>query len=180
MSARSISLAMENENSSEETVLCLINIKNRKPFVLIDDMDSSAFFKGINFKGGTAEYEKDLFEVEEVEVSINELTPEQSAAIKKLNNEEMKKSIEQASTSENGDVKYSATRLTFYRRLIEPLTDNQKIVISCRDGEFVMTKHQFKDVFSNVCQSVSYKIDGNYSYAKTPGKAYQFKLRKTK
>jgi hypothetical protein len=71
---------------------------------------------------------------------------------------------------------YEASRLLFKKNIIELLDWDQTFAVRIKDKneEFVFTKKQFYDTFDNVVNSDSYKLNGNYSYSKTPSKAYKF------
>lgn len=76
-------------------------------------------------------------------------------------------------------VHYSATRLTFKRDVIEPLANDDVIIIDTREGAFKMTKADIYRDFANVIQSASYQEKGNYNYQKLPEKAYRFRMRES-
>jgi hypothetical protein len=71
---------------------------------------------------------------------------------------------------------YEASRLLFKKNIIELLDWDETFTVKIKDKneEFILTKKQFYDTFDNVVNSDSYKLNGNYSYSKTPSKAYKF------
>ncbi len=77
-------------------------------------------------------------------------------------------------------VRYSSTRLTFKRDVIEPLDWDDVIIIDTDvDGTYKMTKADFYRVFDNVVRTDSYRNIGSYNYKPpTPSKARQFLVRR--
>ena len=78
---------------------------------------------------------------------------------------------------------YTSTRFTFLRRVIEPMNDDDILVINVlcaqnpdNDGRFKLTKRQIYKTFNNVINSVAYNRDGNYNYKKTPNRAKQYRV----
>ena len=71
-------------------------------------------------------------------------------------------------------VEYSAYRLLFRADEIEPLSDNDIIIIHTPDGTFRMTIADFYRVFSNVVKTKSYLERRIYHYWRTPKKAMEF------
>lgn len=71
-------------------------------------------------------------------------------------------------------VEYTAYRLLFRADKIEPLSDNDIIIIHAPDGTFRMSKADFYRVFSNVVKTKSYQEKRIYHYWRTPKKAMEF------
>jgi hypothetical protein len=72
---------------------------------------------------------------------------------------------------------YNSARLTFKRDLIEALKPDDIFEVTVNnEGTYRITKRDFYRIFSNVTESKSYQVIGNYNYKKTPSKALQFKL----
>lgn len=73
-------------------------------------------------------------------------------------------------------VTYRHTRLCFRAELIEGLEAEDVFRIICYDGIFQMTKSEFYDVFDNIVNTDSYRLNGIYHSPKAPRKAMQFKI----
>ena len=71
---------------------------------------------------------------------------------------------------------YKSARLTFSKKFIEPLKDDDifTLFVSNTNESFRMTKGQFYETFSNVVASNSYRLNGIYSYTVIPRKTYQY------
>ena len=75
-------------------------------------------------------------------------------------------------------VEYNAARLRFYADKIEPLSDDDIIIIHTNnDGTFQMTKADFNRVFENVANAPCYKRSRYYHYARIPQKAMEFLVK---
>ena len=70
----------------------------------------------------------------------------------------------------------SATRLTFKKKVIDELDDEEVYECIFPEGVFQMTKMEFKEVFKNVVESASYNEGGSYNYATTPKRALKYKV----
>jgi hypothetical protein len=70
--------------------------------------------------------------------------------------------------------RYTSTRLTFKRDVIEPLSDDDRFEIETPEGVFGLTKSEFHRAFSGVVDSESYRDRGLYCYARTPVRARKF------
>lgn len=78
---------------------------------------------------------------------------------------------------ETVQARYSATRLTFKRDVIEQLALHQAFEIETPMGVFRFTKQEFQVVFRNVAESESYRNRGYYNYRELPQRALRFKVR---
>jgi hypothetical protein len=76
-------------------------------------------------------------------------------------------------TNVTPQVTYSHARLSFQRKHIEPLQDDNAFCVVTPEGTFQMTKAQFYEDFDNVVASPSYQ-KGEYHYSKTPEKALKY------
>jgi hypothetical protein len=65
-------------------------------------------------------------------------------------------------------------RLTFVAKSIEPLKADGLFEIQTSEGTFRLTKTEFYEVFRNVVESDSYRLNGVYSYKQMPRKALRF------
>lgn len=74
-------------------------------------------------------------------------------------------------------VEYTAYRLLFRADIIEPLSENDIIIIHAPDGTFKMSKADFYRVFSNVVKTKSYQEKRIYHYWRTPKKAMEFLVK---
>jgi hypothetical protein len=81
-----------------------------------------------------------------------------------------------ATTPTEGIVTYSASRLVFKAKAIEPLRHNERFRVETPEGIYEMTKAEFYESFPNVAKSDSYKANGNYRYSKTPSKALAYRV----
>ena len=70
--------------------------------------------------------------------------------------------------------RYTSTRLTFKRDVIEPMTDDQTFEAETPEGVFRLTKAEFHRAFPEVVGSASYRDRGLYCYARTPVRARKF------
>jgi hypothetical protein len=70
--------------------------------------------------------------------------------------------------------RYPATRLTFKRDVIEPLSANDSFEVETPEGVFRLTKAEFYQSFPWVVASASYRDGGVYNYARTPVRARSF------
>ncbi len=71
---------------------------------------------------------------------------------------------------------WSSPKLTFYKHKIEPLGNKQSFRISVDGtGDYEFTKEEFLSQFNDVCMSMSYRSEGQYSYSQVPDKAQRFK-----
>lgn len=69
---------------------------------------------------------------------------------------------------------YNFSRLCFKASLIEPLKEDEIIIIHTPKCSFQMTKEEFYRTFDNVIKSRSYQEKGIYHYPTIPSKALQF------
>jgi len=73
---------------------------------------------------------------------------------------------------------WSSTRLTFIRRLIEPLALDDIFVIEVSgQATYVMSRRQFEADFPNVVASRAYSEYGSYNYKETPQRASAYIVR---
>ena len=159
-------------------VTCLQNIRSLMYFVLLEsDLPEDKVRVIRPNDGQIVILERGLFQENEFEIDENELTKSQ---INKLNQyiDAMECNTEIEPFPLNVDVRasYTCARFTFSKNCIDPLGDDDRFAIVCRDGTFVMSKADFNLVFSNVSESNSYLIGGSFNYKLTPRKAYQFKV----
>ena len=70
--------------------------------------------------------------------------------------------------------RYTATRLTFKRKVIEPLAPDGLFEVKTPKGLYRFTKREFYAAFPNVVASSSYQQDGYYNYKTAPAKAARF------
>ena len=70
---------------------------------------------------------------------------------------------------------YRASRLTFKRDVIEPLSPDDAFRVVTPIGTFEMTKADFCRVFPNVRETRSYREAGTYNYANLPKAAEEFR-----
>lgn len=157
----------------DETELCLINKKNKDLLVVVVDDTDRDLVKVIATDGRILSLERKLFHPEPVELPVKSLNPEQQEKLRSINQQIETEALE--TVRKVGEiVMYETSRLTFLARIIEPLAPHESFSIICRDGHFTMTKTQFYSTFSNVANSVSYRLNGNYNYSTTPSKAYLY------
>ena len=73
-------------------------------------------------------------------------------------------------------LEYTSARLTFKRDEIEALRDEDyfQVHVTNDNSSYKMTKKEFHDTFSNVINSKSYRVIGDYNYPKTPEKALKY------
>ncbi len=84
---------------------------------------------------------------------------------------------ELASSQRRGlGAQWNSPMLTFYKHKIEPLGGKQSFRISVDGiGDFELTKDEFLAQFNDVCMSVKYRSEGQFSYSQIPDKALRFK-----
>lgn len=71
---------------------------------------------------------------------------------------------------------WNSPKLTFYKHKIEPLASRQSFRISVDGvGDFEFTKEEFLAQFNDVCMSMKYRSEGQFSYPQVPDKAQRFK-----
>jgi hypothetical protein len=73
-------------------------------------------------------------------------------------------------------VRYSATRLLFRRREIEPLGLDECFEVATPAALFRFTKREFYEEFPGVVQSRSYLFGGVYHYPTVPKRAERFRV----
>ncbi len=76
-----------------------------------------------------------------------------------------------------GTVRYSASRLTFKRDVIEPLAEDEAFEVETPFGTFRFTKRQFYEDFPNIPRTESYRSLGIYHGAKLHQKALHRRIR---
>ncbi|WP_163988371.1 hypothetical protein [Pyxidicoccus caerfyrddinensis] len=73
---------------------------------------------------------------------------------------------------------WSSTRLTFIRRLIEPLAPDDIFVVEVSgQATYAMSRRQFEADFPNVVASRAYSEYGSYNYKDTPQRASAYIVR---
>jgi hypothetical protein len=73
---------------------------------------------------------------------------------------------------------WSSTRLTFIRRLIEPLAPDDIFVVEVSgQATYAMSRRQFEADFPNVVASRAYSEYGSYNYKETPQRASAYIVR---
>jgi len=73
---------------------------------------------------------------------------------------------------------WSSTRLTFIKRLIEPLAPDDIFVVEVSGQDtYVMSRRQFETTFPNVVMSRAYSEYGSYNYKDTPHRTTAFIVR---
>jgi hypothetical protein len=73
---------------------------------------------------------------------------------------------------------WSSTRLTFIKRLIEPLAPDDIFVVEVSGQDtYAMSRRQFEATFPNVVASRAYSEYGSYNYKDTPHRASAFIVR---
>lgn len=70
--------------------------------------------------------------------------------------------------------RYSSTRLTFKKAIIDQLGMDDEFEIETSEGLYRFTKREFFEVFGSVVSSVVYSRDGFYNYKTTPEKTGRF------
>lgn len=70
---------------------------------------------------------------------------------------------------------WNASKLTFYKHKIDPLSDSQSFKITIEEvGIFTITKSDFCKLFNDVVISTSYWEEGSFTYSNLPDKAKKF------
>lgn len=70
---------------------------------------------------------------------------------------------------------YSKKRLHFIRQLVEDLDPEEVFEIVCEPGTFRLSRAQFEEVFSNIIETESWNVHGEYHSKEPPSKALPFK-----
>jgi len=141
------------------------------------------YIKTINKKGNITLSQNEIsnkISTDEDKVTINE---EANEEYRKLTNKEIELEPEINGLAEPSEFRYTSTRLSFRKNIIEQMLDNDILFIEVvgtqnpdNNGVFRLTKNDIYNTFSNVINSNSYKIDGNYNYIRTPTKANRYRL----
>lgn len=76
--------------------------------------------------------------------------------------------------SDGSDVSYSASRLTFKAKVIEPLAEDDAFRVVTPSGTFQFTKAGFYRAFPGVVSSASYREKGLYNFPSVPRAALPF------
>lgn len=113
-----------------------------------------------------------------INISMDDSKQNKEQSKNVINELESQKQIMEPQTFE-----YTSTRLTFRNATIEPMNDDDILIINVmgaqnpdNNGIFIMTKRQIYQTFDNVINSVAYNRDGNYNYQKTPNQAQQYRV----
>jgi hypothetical protein len=161
-----------------DTLFAVKNIKTQKLFIYLDEREET--FKVIHPDGSIKELGKDIFEDDIGEVSFESeadlshagITAAQISTLILANQEEA-----QTPTRTGETPSWQRSRLTFIKKLIEPLGDNDMFIAGCPEGTFQMTKGQFKRDGANIYESYSYQTLGTYNCQNLPHWALKYKVR---
>lgn len=165
---------MDEEN---ERIECLRNATSQQHFILLED-EGKPKVTLINPEGKVCDLRRDLFQEEAFEKLLDEWEAHLTHAQLKSYFRYLEKILIPPADITDSGRSYTSTRLTFIKRVIEPLRPDQTFSVNViGEGVFEMTKIDFEHVFDNVRKSKSYRDYGSYNYHTIPNKALRFRIR---
>lgn len=141
------------------------------------------YIKSINKKGNITLSQNEISKKNSNDADKVTINEEANEEYRKFTNKKNELEPEINELAEPREFKYQSTRLSFRKNIIEQMLYSDILIIEVvgaqnpdNNGVFRLTKNDIYNTFSNVINSNSYKIDGNYNYIRTPTKANRYRL----